>query len=86
MVQLQVSLPDWAAEFIQAQVAAGKYGSADQLLTELLDQARVFVADDQLAELIQEGLDSEGGEEMTDEWWERRTIELRAEAARSRSA
>jgi len=86
MMELQVRLPDWAGEYIQAQVAAGRYASADQLLTELIEQARVFAADDDLAELIQEGLDSEGGEEMTDEWWERRTNELRAEAARRRSA
>ena len=83
---MQVKLPDWAGEFIQSQVAAGRFESADQFLTELLDQARVMVPDDQLAELIQEGLDSDEGEEMTDAWWERRTAELRAEAARRRSA
>ena len=86
MVELQVTLPDWAGEYIQEQVAAGRYGSADELLVELIDQARVVVADDRLAELIQEGMDSGEGVEVTDEWWERRSAELQAEAERRRSA
>jgi antitoxin ParD1/3/4 len=79
MIELQVTLPDWAGEFIQEQVAAGRYGSADELFAELIDQARELVADDHLAALIREGLDSGEGVEVTDEWWERRSAELRAE-------
>jgi antitoxin ParD1/3/4 len=86
MVELQVTLPDWAGKFIQEQVAAGRYRSADELVTELIDRARIFVADDRLAELIREGMDSGDGVEITDEWWEHRTAELRAEAERRRSA
>jgi Arc/MetJ-type ribon-helix-helix transcriptional regulator len=86
MIELQVTLPDWAGEYIREQVAAGRYVSADELLAELIDQARVLVADDRLAELIREGMESGEGAEVTDEWWERRSIELQAEAERRRSA
>jgi antitoxin ParD1/3/4 len=75
-------LPDWADSYIRDQVAAGHYDSPDELLVELIDQARVVVADDRLAELIQEGIDSGEGVEFTDEWWQRRGDELRAEARR----
>jgi hypothetical protein len=86
MVEVQVTLPDWAGEYIQEQVAAGHDGSPDELLAELIDQARVLAADDRLAELIREGMESGPGVEMNDDWWERRTAELRAEVERRRSA
>jgi Arc/MetJ-type ribon-helix-helix transcriptional regulator len=86
MVKLQVSLPDWAGEYIQEQIASGRCQSADELLTELIDQARVVVADDRLAELILEGENSGEGVAFTDAWWKKRMAQLRAEAARSRSA
>jgi antitoxin ParD1/3/4 len=86
MVEMHVTLPDWAGEYIEEQVANGHYGSADELLAELIDQARVMVADDRLAALIREGMESGEGVEFTDEWWERRGAELKAEAERRRSA
>jgi antitoxin ParD1/3/4 len=86
MIELQVTLPDWAGKFIQEQVATGRYGSADEFLAELIDQARVHVADNRLAALIREGLEAGEASEVTDEWWERRSAELRAEVERRRSA
>lgn len=86
MTELQVKLPDWAGEYIEEQVAAGKYCSADELITDLIDGARAIVADDHLAALIREGMESGEGVEIDDEWWDRRAAELRAEAERRRSA
>ena len=70
MVQMQISLPDTASEFIRQQVSGGRYRSADEYLAELVGQARAMAADEWLEKLIREGLESEGGEEITDEWWE----------------
>ena len=78
MVEMQVRLPDWAGQYIDEQVANGAFGSADELLTQLIDQARVMVASDRLAELIREGMESGEGIEYTDEWWDCRGAELRA--------
>jgi antitoxin ParD1/3/4 len=86
MVELQVTLPDWAGEYIQEQVAAGRYGSADELLVDLIDQARVVVMDDRMAELVREGMESGEGVEVTDEWWESLSAKVRAEAERRRTA
>ena len=86
MVELKVSLPDWAGEFVQERIAAGQYASADALLTELIDQARVMANDERLAELIREGLESGEGEEVTDEWWDRIDAKVREEVQRRQSA
>jgi antitoxin ParD1/3/4 len=86
MIELQVTLPDWAGKFIEEQVATGQYGSADEVISELIDRARVHVADDRLAALVREGLESGEASEVTDEWWDRRSAELRAAAERRRSA
>jgi Arc/MetJ-type ribon-helix-helix transcriptional regulator len=86
MIEIQLKLPDWAIEYIDQQIATGKSRSADELVAELIDEARVIVADDHLAELIREGMESGEGVEINDAWWERRTAELRSEAERRRTA
>lgn len=86
MIELHVKLPDWAGEYIDRQIAAGKYVSADELVTELIDEARVIVADEKLGELIREGIESGPGVEMDDAWWERRTAELKRAAEQRRTA
>ncbi len=86
MIELQVTLPDWAGEYIQEQVTLGRYGSADEMLIELIDQARAVVCDDHLAELIREGMESGDGVEVTDQWWEGLSERVRIEAERRRTA
>jgi len=86
MVELTVTLPDWAGEYIEKQIKAGRCASADELLTELIDEERVLVADERLAELIREGLESGDGGEINEQWWEQRRAEVRAELQRRRSA
>jgi antitoxin ParD1/3/4 len=86
MVELKVTLPDWAGEYIQEQIDAGRYASAEAMLAQLLDEARVVVVDDRMAELIREGMESGDGVEATDEWWEALSAKVRAEAERRRSA
>jgi Arc/MetJ-type ribon-helix-helix transcriptional regulator len=86
MVELRVKVPQWAGEYIDEQVAAGQYSSPDALIVDLIDRARSKVASDHLAELIVEGETSGEGSRFTDEWWETRMSQLRAEAERRRSA
>ena len=87
MVQIHVSLSDKAGKFIQEQISAGRYPSPDQLIGELVEQACEMANDEMLADLIREGLESEGEDiELTDEWWEKRMDEVKAEVEGRRSA
>jgi antitoxin ParD1/3/4 len=85
MVQIQISLPEAASDFIQQQIAAGRYRSADEFVGELVDQARAMAADDRVAELIREGMESGDGEEVNDEWWDRIDAKVREEIQRRQS-
>jgi antitoxin ParD1/3/4 len=85
MTQLQISLPDTAKQFVEQQVATGRYGSASDYVVELVEKARVQAAKEKLAELILEGENSGEGVEYSEEAWERRLAELRKEAQRRRS-
>jgi hypothetical protein len=87
MVQIQISLSDKAGKFIQEEINAGRAPSPDHLLSELVEQACDMANDEQLADLIREGLECEGEDiEFTEEWWEKRMDEVKAEAERRRSA
>jgi antitoxin ParD1/3/4 len=82
MTQLQISLPEEAKRFVEEQVASGRYQSPGDYLASLVEQARVQAANEKLAELIREGMESGEAIEYSDEWWERRGEEIRAEAKR----
>ena len=86
MVELKLSLPDWAGQYVQQQIEAGNYSSVDALIAELIDQARAMSEDERLAELIREGLESSEGEEINDDWWERIDAKVRQELERRQSA
>lgn len=87
MTQMQITLPEPAKVFVEEQVKTGRYQSASEFLTELIERARKkAAAEEKLAELIREGEESGEGVEYSDEWWERRGEEIRAEAERRRSA
>lgn len=87
MVQRQLTLSDNADEFIQQQLATGQFASPDEVVSKALEEARVAAAKKKLAELIREGLECEGEDiEFTEEWFEKRMDEVKAEAERRRSA
>ena len=85
METVHVTITGEAAAYVQDQVAAGRYSSPVEVVNDALTQAKVRAATERLAELVREGEESGEAFEFTDEWWERRTAELRAEAARRRS-
>jgi antitoxin ParD1/3/4 len=82
MTSIQISLPESASRFLEEQVASGKYGSASDVVMDLVEKARVQAAQAKLTELIREGMDSGEGVEYTDEWWQKRGNEIRGEAKR----
>jgi antitoxin ParD1/3/4 len=86
MTQLQISLPDTAKQFVEQQVATGRYGSASDYVVDLVEKARIQAAKEKLAELILEGENSGEGVEYSEEQWEARRKELVAELERRRSA
>jgi antitoxin ParD1/3/4 len=86
MIEIKVTLPDWAGEYIQGQIKSGRCASADELIAALLDEERAIATDERLAELIQEGLDSGEGTEVNDQWWEQIDEKVRQELQRRQSA
>jgi Arc/MetJ-type ribon-helix-helix transcriptional regulator len=87
MVQRQITLSDDANEFIQQQLATGQFASPDEVVSKTLEDARIAAAKKKLAELIREGLESKGEDiEFTEEWFDRRMDEAKAEVERRRSA
>jgi putative addiction module CopG family antidote len=86
MTQLQISLPDTANRFLEEQVATGRYRSASDCVLALVEKARIQAAQEKLAELIREGMESGEGVEVTDAYWERFDEKLKAELARRRTA
>jgi antitoxin ParD1/3/4 len=86
MVELTLNLPDEAAKVIQEQVASGRYASAGEFITELIENAQPIIINDRIAELIREGMESGEGVEVTDEYWEGLSERVRKEAERRRSA
>lgn len=80
MIELHVQLSEGAGEFVAGAVASGRYTSASDFLSNLVEAARLAAAQEKLRQLIDEGENSGEGVEFTDEWWESFTAELRAKA------
>jgi len=87
MAEFQITLPEDAAAYVQGQIAAGKFSSPSEVLADALREKQVQAAKARLAELIREGIESKGDDiEYTDEWWESRMDELKAETEQRHSA
>jgi putative addiction module CopG family antidote len=86
MVDRNISLPEATSQFIDEQVAAGRYPSPSEFVTDLIEQARTGIAPDRLTALIREGMESGDGEEVNDAWWSRLDEKVQAELQRRQSA
>jgi antitoxin ParD1/3/4 len=84
MTELHITLPDDAANYVEAQVAQGKFASASDVLVDAIEAKRVQAARERLAELIREGMDSGPGREVIDEdqWWAELDAKIQAELNR----
>jgi antitoxin ParD1/3/4 len=81
-----INLSGPAGEFVEQQVASGKYASASDYVAHLINQARRDAARERLSDLILEGENSGEGTEFTDAWWDEKMAALRGEAERRQSA
>ena len=75
MNNLTISLPEPIQQFIEAEVATGKYPTASDLIVKLVRQEQKRKAREKVDALLLEALESEATE-MTREDWE----ELKQEA------
>jgi putative addiction module CopG family antidote len=86
MVQCQITLSDDANQFVQDQLASGRFASVDEVVSKVLEEARIRAAKAKLAELIREGIESGPGVEFSEERFDKMMDEVEAEFARRRSA
>jgi antitoxin ParD1/3/4 len=86
MTEFQIALPPEAANYVEGQIAAGRFKTASEVVLAAIDAQRVAEARRRLAALIQEGIDSGEAVEVTDEWWDRFDEKIEAERRRRQSA
>lgn len=58
MPSMNISLPDPLKDFVDAQIASGRYGSVSEYVRELIRADEKRKAEDQLQALLMEGLAS----------------------------
>jgi antitoxin ParD1/3/4 len=97
MTHFTIALSDRAQAYIAAQIASGRYATAEDLLSDLIEQAQQQADTEfsgpehlkvqslsQLDDLLIEGLESGDAIEVTDQWWEEKRQQL-LERARQQS-
>ena len=83
---MNVSLPDSMKDFVEHQIAQGRYGSASEYIRELIREDEKRKAQERLELLLLEGLAGEATEMSREDWSEIRNEALRVLKARSRNA
>lgn len=68
MQTMNISLPEPLKDFIDRQIAAGRYSSASEYIRELVRNDEKQKAEEQLAILLREGLQSEETAFTRDDW------------------
>lgn len=84
MQNMNISLPEPLKEFVDKQVASGRYGSASEYMSELIRADERRKAEETLEGLLLEGLDGQETELTREEWDSmHRQAVLRAEAGKN---
>jgi antitoxin ParD1/3/4 len=76
MSQVNVSLPDSLKHFVDQCVESGGYDSVDEYVRELIRRDRVRLAEQRLAELLREGLESGPAAPVDVAFWAERRARL----------
>ncbi|BAY12275.1 ribbon-helix-helix domain-containing protein [Calothrix sp. NIES-2098] len=76
MISINISLSDSMKTFVEEQVIKGGYASISEYLLDLINQDQQRQAQENIEELLIEGLESGDSIEVTDEWWEQKRIYL----------
>ncbi|MBI4718912.1 MAG: type II toxin-antitoxin system ParD family antitoxin [Planctomycetes bacterium] len=82
MTSLNISLPDAMRAWIDEQVVKGDYGTASELVRELIREAQKRQAQADLEAKLIEGLDSGPAREMTQQDWDDLKARVQEDAAR----
>ncbi|MFZ5835665.1 MAG: type II toxin-antitoxin system ParD family antitoxin [Pseudomonadota bacterium] len=69
MQSMNISLPDQMKQFVERQIAQGRYSSASEYVRELIRADEKYKAEEQLEARLLEGLNS-AESEMTPEDWQ----------------
>jgi len=78
MQTMNISLPDQLKQFVEDQVASGRYSSASEYVRELIRGDEKQRVQERLEALLLEGIEEGEGTQMTREDW----AEVRREAQR----
>ncbi len=68
MDTMNISLPDTLKEFVDQQVASGRYSSASEYVRELIREDEKRKAQERLEAMLLEGLNSEATEMRPEDW------------------
>jgi antitoxin ParD1/3/4 len=68
MESMNISLPEPLKEFVDGQIAAGRYSSASEYIRELIREDEKRKAAERLEALLLEGLQGEESELTRDDW------------------
>jgi antitoxin ParD1/3/4 len=65
---MNISLPETLKDFVDQQIAAGRYSTASEYVRELIRNDEKQKAEEQLSRLLREGLQSKETELTRDDW------------------
>jgi antitoxin ParD1/3/4 len=68
MESMNISLPEPLKQFVDGQIAAGRYSSASEYIRELIREDERRKAEERLEALLLEGLQGEESELTRDDW------------------
>jgi antitoxin ParD1/3/4 len=77
MATMNISLPDPLREFVEERVTEGGYSTASEYFRDLIREDQKRRAREKLEALLLEGLDSGPPTEVTSEWWEQFSADLK---------
>lgn len=73
-----ITLSPDSNQYVQEQLASGRFESPSDVVNDAIRQARVREAKQKLAALLQEGLDSGPPIEVNEAWWQTRRAAILA--------
>lgn len=76
MATFNITLSESIAQFVEEQVASGRYNSPSDYIEDLIEQDQKHVDHKALAVLLSETLEGDELPCMTDEWWHEKRSQI----------
>lgn len=70
MTSINISVPQQMRDWVEAQIAAGRYGNVSEYLRDLIRKDQTDAAQRRLEQLLLEGLESGDPTAISPEFWE----------------